>query len=176
MNAQHASDTTSAAPITEVAEACGVSSYTLHRLCQSGRVQREAGGRGWLVRRQDVERYLEARLSDVKPEINVVLQGPAPRGYHESGAGWRFQTLRPEGTPIAVNIWFSEQLIKMLQRDHLDPGETAQRAAPYCVVDTLLVADELSDGVELLYGSPDRAFVLHAATTGDNEAARFTSR
>jgi excisionase family DNA binding protein len=163
MNISQRTDPSALGTVNEIAEETGVSPFTLHRLCQSGLLRCEVGARGWLVRRQDVDEYVRSRLPTGTPNVTLIPHGEAPRGYHDSGAGWRFRALRADGTRRSIHIWFSDQLIKLLQQDHHDVAETVQRAATNCVADSLLVSDELSDGLELLYGSPDRAFILHAA-------------
>jgi hypothetical protein len=163
MSTQQRADPSAPLRITEVAAACGLSRDTLSRLCQYGQLRWEVGGQGRLVRPGDVEQYVRARRPAGLPHIALVLEGDAPRGHHDSGAGWRFRAVIDDGTPTAVHIWLSDTLIKLLERDHRDPRETVLRAAETCVADALLVADELSEGTELLYGAPDHAFVLYAA-------------
>ena len=165
MCSQRVAKPTAPASLTVVAESTGVNSYTLHRLCRSGKVRYEIGCRGWLVRPRDVEQYVDTRRASMPITIGLTLQGGAPKGNHDSGSGWLFQALRDDGTQTTVHIWFSHELIGLLQTDSRDVEEIVQSAAANCLADALLVEEDLPDGFELLYGVPDRAFVTRAAGT-----------
>ncbi len=153
--------------LSEAGARFGISPQTLRRLCDGHQLRCERDSRGWRVDAKEVENYLLARRPAGRQSVALWLQGPAPNPRLRDGVGWLFKAAWRGGTQIFVQIWFSSELVAVLQRDDYDVREVVVRAAERLVGDALLESDDLQPGQELLYGSADRSSILKAAGLGD---------
>lgn len=167
MSAQELSNTSGPQTLTDAAARFGISPQTLRRLCGSGQLKCTEDSRGWRVEPKEVENYLLARRPAGRQSVALWLQGPAPNTRLRDGVGWLFKAAGRGGAQIPVQIWFSSELVQVLQQDDFDVRDVVVRAAEGLVSDALLESDELTPGQEILYGSADRSFVLRAAGLGD---------
>jgi hypothetical protein len=109
-----------------------------------------------------------ARRPAGRQSVGLWLQGPAPNWRAKDGVGWRFKALVQGGNQILVEIWLTNELVAILQRDDYDVRDVVVRGAEQLVSDALLESDELKQGQEIWFGTADRAFVLKAAGLGDD--------
>jgi hypothetical protein len=72
------------------------------------------------------------------------------------------------GQQVLIEIWLTNELVAILQRDDYDVRDVVVRGAEQLVNDALLESDDLKPGQEIWYGTADRAFVLKAAGLGDD--------
>ena len=161
---------TQAGPISlsEAAARFEISPQTLRRLCDSGQLVCERDARGWRVQPKEVESYLLARRPAGRPALGLWLQGPAPNPNRRDGVGWLFKAAGRGGTQMFITIWFSSELVTVLQREDFDVRDLVVRGAERLVADALLESGgDLTPGQEILYGVADRSFILRSAGVGE---------
>jgi hypothetical protein len=168
LSAQDTPDSSGSLALADAAARYGISAQTLRRLCDGKQLDCERDSRGWRIRPGEVENYLLARRPAGRQSVGLWLQGPAPNWRAKDGVGWRFKALVQGGRQLLIEIWFTNELVAILQRDEHDVRDIVVRGAEHLVNDALLETDVLTNGQEIWFGSADRSFVLNAAGLGDD--------
>ena len=168
MSAPEASNASEAISLADIAARYEVSPQTLRRLCDTGQMSCTRDSRGWKVEPKEVESYLLARRPAGRQSVALWLQGPAPNPRLRDGVGWLFKAAGPGGQQILIQIWFSNELVEILQHEGYDVRDLVVRGAERFVSDALLDSDGLTPGQEILYGTADHGFILRAAGMGDD--------
>jgi hypothetical protein len=168
LSAQEAANSSGTLSLSDAASRYGISAQTLRRLCDGKQIECERDSRGWRVHPREVENYVLARRPAGRQSVGLWLQGPAPNWRAKDGVGWRFKALLQGGRQVFIEIWLTNELVVLLQKDDYDVRDIVVRSAEQLVNDALLESDELQDGQEIWYGTADRAFLLKAAGLGDD--------
>jgi hypothetical protein len=161
------SSVTKTLSLGEAAARFAISPQTLRRLCDTGRLSCERDARGWRVQPKEVENYLLARRPPGRQSVALWLQGPAPNPRLRDGVGWLFKAAAIGGKHRWIQIWFSNELVAILQLDDYDVRDLVVRGAERLVANAMLERDDFEGNQEILYGSADRSFVLRAAGIGE---------